>query len=62
MIFRETELPGAYVVELEPREDERGFFARAWCAEEFAEHGLSTEIAQCNVSFNHRAGTLLCMH
>ncbi len=62
MIFGETQLAGAYVVDLEPREDERGFFARAWCAEEFAERGLSTEIAQCNVSFNHHKGTLRGMH
>jgi dTDP-4-dehydrorhamnose 3,5-epimerase len=62
MIFNPTHLEGAYVVELEPREDERGFFARAWCRDEFAEHGLSTEVAQCNVSFNRRRGTLRGLH
>jgi dTDP-4-dehydrorhamnose 3,5-epimerase len=62
MIFAETRLHGAYVVDLEPREDERGFFARVWCADEFAERGLSTELAQCNLSFNHRKGTLRGMH
>ena len=62
MIFHETELPGAYVIDIEPREDERGFFARAWCANEFAEHGLSTELVQCNLSYNHRRGTVRGMH
>jgi dTDP-4-dehydrorhamnose 3,5-epimerase len=62
MIFSETELAGAYVVDLERREDERGFFARAWCANEFAEHGLSTKLVQANLSFNSRKGTLRGMH
>jgi dTDP-4-dehydrorhamnose 3,5-epimerase len=62
MIFKETELPGAFVVELEEHTDERGFFARSWCAREFAEHGLDTELAQANVSFNRLAGTLRGMH
>lgn len=62
MIFDETRLPGAYVIELEPLRDERGFFARAWCREEFGERGLATEIAQCNLAFNERAGTLRGMH
>lgn len=62
MIFTPTELDGAYLVDLKPREDERGFFARAWCRDEFAAHGLSTELAQCNISFNHRKGTLRGMH
>ena len=62
MIFTPTKLDGAFVVELERREDERGFFARAWCADEFAEHGLDTSIVQCNVSFNKRCGTLRGLH
>ena len=62
MIFRETELAGAYVIEVERREDERGFFARAWCSREFEGHSLSGSIAQCNVSFNHLAGTLRGLH
>jgi dTDP-4-dehydrorhamnose 3,5-epimerase len=62
VIFTATALEGAYVVELEPREDERGFFARAWCESEFRDHDLSTEIAQCNISFNHKRGTLRGMH
>jgi len=62
MIFRDTEIPGAFVIDLERREDERGFFARAWCADEFAAHGLSTRLVQANLSFNASAGTLRGMH
>ena len=62
MIFTPTELDGAYVVDIEPREDERGFFARAWAREEFAGHGLSTEVVQANIAFNRRKGTLRGMH
>jgi dTDP-4-dehydrorhamnose 3,5-epimerase len=62
MIFTETPLAGAFVIELELREDERGFFARAFCANEFAEHGLQPAVAQANLSFNHAKGTLRGMH
>jgi len=62
MIFRETELPGAFVIEPERIADERGFFARTWCRDEFAAHGLSTDLIQCNVSYNARRGTLRGMH
>jgi dTDP-4-dehydrorhamnose 3,5-epimerase len=62
MKFTETKLTGAFVIELERREDERGFFARAFCQDEFAEHGLNTRIAQANVAFNRRKGTLRGMH
>jgi dTDP-4-dehydrorhamnose 3,5-epimerase len=62
MIFTETALPGAYVLDLERLEDERGFFARTWCAREFAAHGLSPCLAQSSVSFSRRAGTLRGMH
>ncbi len=62
MIFTETSLKGAYIIELEQIEDERGFFARSWCAREFAEHGLNPNLAQCNVSFNKKKGTLRGMH
>ena len=62
MIFAPTPLAGAFVVELERREDERGFFARSFCQDEFAKHGLNPRIAQCNVSFNARRGTLRGMH
>jgi dTDP-4-dehydrorhamnose 3,5-epimerase len=62
MIFTETELPGAFVIDIEPHEDERGFFARVWCEREFEEHGLSTRIAQCNVAYNQAKWTLRGMH
>ena len=62
MIFTETPLRGAFVIDLEQRADERGFFARSFCAREFEEHGLRPLIAQANVSFNHRTGTLRGMH
>lgn len=62
MIFTETKLQGAFIVELEQRSDDRGFFARTFCQEEFAAHGLKTSIAQANCSFNHLAGTLRGMH
>jgi dTDP-4-dehydrorhamnose 3,5-epimerase len=60
--FTPTDLPGAFLIDLEPIVDERGFFARTWCGEEFAEHGLSAALAQCNVSFNRQKGTLRGMH
>ncbi len=62
MRFSETTLPGAFVIELERREDERGFFARTFCEREFAEHGLPTQFPQCNLSRNDYAGTLRGMH
>ena len=62
MIFTELPLAGAYLIELERQEDERGFFARSWCAEEFAAHGLNPRLVQCNVSYNRDAGTLRGMH
>ncbi len=62
MIFKETKLKGAYIIELEALEDERGFFARSFCQKEFKEHGLNPRIVQCNVSFSKREGTLRGMH
>ena len=62
MVFTETGLAGAYVVEMEMCVDERGFFARSWCAREFADKGLEAVIAQCNASFNRKKGTLRGMH
>ncbi len=62
MIFKETKLAGAFVIELERRTDQRGFFARTFCQQEFEAQGLKTEVAQCNVSFNKRKGTLRGMH
>jgi dTDP-4-dehydrorhamnose 3,5-epimerase len=60
--FLPTPLAGAYIVELERLEDERGFFARSFCQEEFRKHGLRPGIAQCNVSWNRRRGTLRGLH
>jgi len=62
MIFSETRLKGAYVIDLERREDSRGYFARAFCQKEFDTHGLKPVIAQANVAFNVQAGTLRGMH
>jgi dTDP-4-dehydrorhamnose 3,5-epimerase len=60
--FTETSLAGAFVMELDVLADERGFFARTFDADEFRRHGLEPAIAQCNTSFNERAGTLRGMH
>lgn len=62
MIFTETPLKGAFLIDLEPHLDSRGFFARTFCRREFEAHGLNPAIAQCNLSFNLKAGTLRGMH
>jgi dTDP-4-dehydrorhamnose 3,5-epimerase len=62
MIFTETVLAGAFVIDIEARGDSRGFFARAFCQEEFADHGLKPVIAQANLAFNNEKGTLRGMH
>lgn len=62
MRFRETALAGAYLIETEPHTDARGFFARVWCAREFAQHGLLAPPVQSSVSFNRRKGTLRGLH
>ena len=62
MLFTETGLTGSYLIDIERREDERGFFGRSFCQHEFAARGLKTVIAQCNVSFNRTRGTLRGMH
>jgi dTDP-4-dehydrorhamnose 3,5-epimerase len=62
MIFKETKLPGAFVIEPEKIEDERGFFARAWCKEEFAAHGLEPRFVQFNLAGSEKAGTLRGLH
>jgi len=62
MIFTETKLKDAFILDLERREDDRGFFARSWCQKEFADHGLNTRLVQCDISFNAKKGTLRGMH
>jgi dTDP-4-dehydrorhamnose 3,5-epimerase len=62
MIFTETRLPGAYTIDLEPIEDERGFFARQWSEDEFGQHGLATAVSQASVAFNRSESTLRGMH
>ncbi len=62
MIFTETPLKGAYLLDLDRREDDRGFFARTWCEQEATALGLNPHIAQCNVSFNRRKGGVRGMH
>jgi dTDP-4-dehydrorhamnose 3,5-epimerase len=62
VLFEQTKLKGAYVIQLQKIEDHRGFFARAWCEKEFAEHGLTPVVHQANVSFNIKKGTLRGMH
>ncbi len=62
MIFTETELQGAYVIELKKLEDERGFFARGYCSKEFESYGLASRVVQSNVSFNWKKATLRGLH
>ena len=62
MIFTETKLKGAFIIDLELRADDRGAFARTFCMKEFEDHGLKPSVAQCNLSFNYKAGTLRGMH
>ena len=62
MIFKQTDLKGAYIVELEAIEDKRGFFARSFCRKEFEKYGLTSNIVQCNISYNKKKGTLRGMH
>ena len=62
MRFRGTPLKGAFLIELDRHEDERGFFARSYCAREFQERGLVNQWSQTNVAFNHKAGTLRGLH
>lgn len=62
MIFTETRLKGAYLIEIEPIDDERGFFARSWCEKEFRKAGFNANLRQCNISFNKKKGALRGMH
>jgi dTDP-4-dehydrorhamnose 3,5-epimerase len=62
MIFTETRLQGAFILDIEPHADNRGFFARVFCQNEFKQHGLKPVIAQANVAFNKWKGTVRGMH
>jgi dTDP-4-dehydrorhamnose 3,5-epimerase len=62
VIFTETPLAGAFLIDLEPHADDRGFFARTFCRREFEAHGLDPAVVQCNTSFNRKAGTLRGLH
>lgn len=62
MNFKETALPGVFLIDIKPIEDSRGFFARSWCQEEFTAQGLEPVICQVNMSFNPHAGTLRGLH
>lgn len=62
MKFLPTTIADAWILDIEPMLDERGFFARSWCREEFTKHGLNTDLAQCSISFNKKRGTLRGMH
>ena len=62
MIFTETRLRGAFIIDLEPREDERGFFARTFCQREFEDRGMKPTIVQASIATNRRKGTLRGMH
>lgn len=62
MIFTETKLKGAFFVDIEKREDERGFFSRAWCKREFAAHGIVLDVAQGNINGSKKKGTLRGLH
>jgi dTDP-4-dehydrorhamnose 3,5-epimerase len=62
MIFTETKLKGAFIIDLDRKTDERGFFTRAFCQNEFRDHGLKPVIAQANVALNAKKGTLRGMH
>jgi len=62
MTFSPTKLRGVYEIHLEPKPDERGFFARSWCQKEFEAQGLNSKLVQCNVSLNLHRGTLRGIH
>ena len=62
MIFTETKLKGAFLIEVQKFEDERGFFGRTFCQKEFQKYGLNPNVSQANVSYNKKKGTLRGMH
>lgn len=62
MLFDKTELDGVFIIQLELKADERGFFARSFCKRELEQIGLQNDFVQCNISFNHQKGTLRGLH
>lgn len=62
MQFTPSRIPGAWVIDIEPIHDQRGFFAMTWLPDEFRKHGIDPALAQCNLAFNHKRGTLRGMH
>lgn len=62
MIFNKTNLGSAFLIKPEFKKDERGFFARTFCEKEFSTHKIANKFVQCNISFNHKKGTLRGMH
>lgn len=62
MIFTETKLKGSYIIDLDLLEDDRGFFARTYCSSEFEAQGLKPNVAQCNLSLNHKQGAVRGLH
>jgi len=62
MVFLETKLPGVFEIHIDAKRDERGFFARTWCHQEFTARGLSGRLVQCSMSFSARKGTLRGLH
>ena len=62
VIFNETKFSGVYLIDIEPVVDDRGFFVRTFCRDEFAKHGLNPQVVQCNLSYNREKGTLRGMH
>lgn len=62
MHFQKTSIPGAFLIDIAPKTDDRGFFARVFCTREFARHGIKGDISQSNLCFNHKKGTVRGMH
>lgn len=62
MRFTETQLPGAFILDLEPHQDQRGLFARTFCTTEFLAHGLNPQVMQCNLAVTHTQGTIRGLH
>jgi dTDP-4-dehydrorhamnose 3,5-epimerase len=62
LLITQTDLEGACIIDIDPRRDERGYFARVWCSREFDEQGLNTKLVQCNVAYNYKRGILRGMH